>query len=392
MPKNTKHMREDLPSLSGQEEPEWSKDDCVDTIRELAEENPNRRVTRDFFRKNTDIPERVWTGYFGTFPEFLKGAGIQYDRYENRVRLRIGQHASVDEMREISEKRKSYGNNYVRENNKRFKTMVACADLHDKECDPFYLRVLEDTVRNVQPDVICIDGDLFDIPEFGKYTVDPREWDTVGRINAGLDIIGLLREAAPDAQMDLIEGNHEARLIKHVAESSPALRAILADMHGFDVAKLFGLDKFEVNYVAKGDLFTFTDHQMKKETYRNFKVYWDCLLAHHFTEGRKYGLPGFNGHHHKHIVWSEHNAKLGSYEWHQMGGGHMRDASYTDGMKWNNGFLIANVDTRYESVNFDYTYVGETMAVSGGTWYYRESDEFYPALQHEMQQRNFNPS
>ena len=89
------------------------------------------------------------------------------------------------------------------------------------------------------------------------------------------------------------------------------------------------------------------------------------------------------------MVWTEYNAKMGSYEWHQMGGGHVRDASYTDGAKWNNGFLIVNVDTRYQSVNFDYTYVGETMSVSGGTWYYRNKSEFYPALREEMDKRRY---
>ena len=37
--------------------------------------------------------------------------------------------------------------------------MVACSDLHDMDCDPFYLRVLLDTIKNVVPDVVCLDGD-----------------------------------------------------------------------------------------------------------------------------------------------------------------------------------------------------------------------------------------
>ena len=89
-------------------------------------------------------------------------------------------------------------------------------------------------------------------------------------------------------------------------------------------------------------------------------------------------------HHHRHIVWTENNARFGSYEWHQLGAGHVRDAVYCDGTKWNNGFIIANVDTQTESVAFDYTYVGDTFAVSGGTWYYREPGEFYPALEKEL--------
>ncbi len=386
---NIRHHNERLPSLDvvQHKDREYTREETIRDLQELAETFPERRITRDFYRTHANIPEKVWTSFFGTFPEFMRQAGLQYTRIENRVRLRIGQHASVDDLRKISEDRKSYGENYLRRDKKRYQTMVACSDLHDKECDPFYLRVLVETIKNVKPEYICIDGDLFDIPEFGKYTVDPREWDTVGRIQAGLDIVRQLREAAPGAQIDLIEGNHEARLIRHVSESSPAMRAILSDMHDFTVGKLFKLDQYEVNYVAKGDLFAFTDHQLKKETMRNYKVYWNCMIAHHFPEGKKLGLPGFHGHHHQHLSWTFYNNKMGSYEWHQLGAGHVRDASYTEGAKWNNGFMIANCDTHHESMNFDYTYVGDTMSVSGGTFFYREEDEYYPALTRELEAR-----
>jgi len=397
MTSNRKHQHEVLPSMGYpadqdqntivHKDREYSKKEAIEDLRQLAESFPERRITRDFYRQHANIPEKVWTGLFGTFPEYLRQAGLQYTRIENRVRLRIGQHASVDALRELSEERLRYGEGYIRTNRRRYQSMVVCADLHDTECDPFYLRVLLETIRSVRPEIVCIAGDLFDIPEFGRYTVDPREWDTVGRVQAGLDIIRQIREAAPDAQIDLLEGNHEARIIRHVSESSPALREILSDLHGFTVAKLLRLDDYEVNYVAKGDLFAFTDYQVKKETLKNYKVYWNCMMAHHFPTGKDYGLPGFNGHHHQHLVWTMHGSKMGSYEWHQLGGGHVRDASYTDGSKWNNGFLIANCDTEHESVVFDYTYVGDTFSVSGGTFFYREQSEYYQALTDELEHR-----
>jgi hypothetical protein len=366
----------------------YTAQDCIDVIRNLAESFPNTNITRDFFRKNSELPESVYTGFFGTFPEFLRSAELQHSRAANKVRNQVARHAAVDHIRKISDQRLSMDELYVRKDKKRFQTMVACSDLHDQECDPFYLRVLTDTIKNVNPDVICLDGDIFDVPEFGRYNVDPREWDVVGRVQSGLKIIADIREAAGDkTQIDFIEGNHEARVIRHLLESDPGLRALLSGLHDFDLRKLFGLDRYEVNYIANCDLFTFTDAQQRKEVSKNFKLYWGCVLAHHYPHGRDYGTPGFNGHHHKHQSYSEHNVNYGSYEWHQMGGGHKREASYCDGSKWNNGFLVVMADTQTKSVVFDYSSVGDTFAVSAGKIYAREEHEFYPALSKELDMR-----
>ena len=390
---NVKHPKPGIPSLSGNAgdaesvqvgDVIYSRDEAIEDLIVLSESFPERRITRDFYRRHANIPETAWTGLFGTFAEFIRSAGLELSRYQNKIRLRAAQHASNDHLRTVNEERKNYGNLYDRDKKSRFKTMIACSDLHDIECDPFYLRVLTETIKNVEPNVVCLDGDIFDLAEFGKYSKDPREWDTVGRIRKALDMIGKIREAAPDAQIDLIEGNHEARLIKHLLENSGAITALLSDFHDFDLRKLLGLDQYEVNYVANADLCTFTDAQLRKEMVKNHKVYWNSVLAHHFPHGRNMGLPGFNGHHHMHHVYSEHNTKQGSYEWHQMGCGHKREACYCDGSKWNNGFLIVNVDTMTESVVFDYVSVGSTFSVAGGTWYYRQEDEFYPALSKEL--------
>jgi hypothetical protein len=45
-----------------------------------------------------------------------------------------------------------------------------------------------------------------------------------------------LREACPDAEIDVIEGNHEAPAAAHLADATPALRAVLADLHGMTSA------------------------------------------------------------------------------------------------------------------------------------------------------------
>lgn len=405
MVENTKHVKTEIPSIAdtlGKDSATntrlvkvkgatFTAEDCITDLQGLAGDYPDRRITRDFYRQNGSCPEAAWTGHFGNFPEFLRQADLEHTRHANKIRNAAARHAAVDELRVVSAKRSELGETYARDDKGgRFKTMVACSDLHDEECDPFYLRVLCETIKDVNPDVVCLDGDIFDVPEFGKYGVDPREWDVVGRMEKGLDIIRQIREAAPEAQIDFIEGNHEARVIRHLLECSPAIKHLLSGLHNFDLTKLFKLDEYEVNYVANADLFTFTDAQTRKEMSKNHKLYWGCLLAHHFPHGRDIGMPGFNGHHHRHIVWSEHNAHFGSYEWHQMGAGHVRAAPYCDGTKWNNGFLVAMADTITRDVVFDYCSVGSTFALSAGKMYAREPEEFYPDLVKELDMRSEN--
>lgn len=353
---------------------EWGAEECIAELKRIAEIDVEQIVSRNFFRNHSSISESTWNRYFGTFDEFKRQAGLKLSRYQHAHERNIAKHVSVDHYRQLNE-RQDWGTQYIRENSNRFKTVLTCSDLHDIEIDRFYLRVLIDVAERVQPDAICFVGDIFDLAEFGKYGVDPREWDVVSRIKFVHDeIFAPLREACPNAQFDFVEGNHEARLIRQLADATPALRAVLSDLHGFTVAKLLGLDQFEINYIAKSDLGTFSKTEFNKELAKNYKVYWDTVMCHHFPHARHMGMPGVNGHHHRHEIWSTYNPIFGPYEWHQLGAGHKREASYTEGEKWHNGFALINVDTQTKATNFDYIPITD-FAIAGGKWYHRHDTE-----------------
>lgn len=355
--------------------PGGTLEQCVENLRAIAKANPANDISRNFYRVHGLYSESAWNVHFGTFSEFKRQSGLILSRQQHQLEKHIAKHASVDHYRRLNEDRMDYADKYTRTNSKRFKTIICASDLHDKEVDPFYMRVLIDTCARVQPEIISLVGDIFDLAEFGKYGVDPREWDVVGKIKfVHENILSPLRAACPNAQIDFIEGNHEARLLKHMADATPALRAILSDLHGFTVSKLLGLDEFEINYIAKADLGAYTNSDINKELHKNYKVYFDTFVCHHFPHARNMGLPGVNGHHHKHEVWSHFSPVYGAYEWHQMGSGHKRSASYCEGEKWNNGFAIVNIDTQRHNVNFDYVSITD-FAVSGGKFYYRDPVE-----------------
>jgi hypothetical protein len=352
---------------------DWTPERCKDSLKELQAAYPTKWITSRFYAHTTGVKDTTWNRYFGTFEEFCRQSGMGRIRQLSQLGKQIAKHVSVDHYREAN-KRGEWGEKYIRENSKRFKTILGCNDVHDKDCDPFWRRVFVDTARRVQPDVICINGDLFDLPEFGKYTVDPRTFDVTGRIKWVHEFFADLREVCPDAQIDLIEGNHCFRLVRHMSDASPAMMSLLSDLHGMTVADLFGLPKFQVNYVTKADLSAYRVSDVKAEVARNWRIYYDCVLAHHFPDAARRGLPGWSGHHHSHWSKQFYSPIFGPYEWHQVGCGHRRDATYCNGEAWGNGFILWHVDSATKHTNAEYVPVTD-MAVVGGRYYHRDITE-----------------
>jgi hypothetical protein len=352
-----------------------SQQDCVDEMRRLVEAHPDMVISRNFFRVHSRLAESAWTYHFGTFQEFKKGANVTPSRHVQNHEKHIAKHASVDAYRQLNAERKGWEGHFQSSDRARFQTHAIITDTHDTMMDPFVRRVWLETLERCSPQRVVYGGDAFDLPEFGKYSVDPREWDVVGRIKAVHELFSATRAVAGNAQIDLIEGNHEHRLLRHLAEASPAMRAILADLHGFTVPRLLGLTAYEVNYIARADLHGFWQKDINAEVRKNYLVVDDAYLVHHFPDGMSMGLPGMHGHHHKHIVWPKFDAVRGPYEWHQLGAGHRRQASYCAGEKWQNGFMLAHLDRERRHVAFEYVDLTYNHACVGGRWYERLSSE-----------------
>ena len=668
---------------------QWNKDDCLQAFKDLADSlDPDKVITRDFFRKNSPCPEYAWSKYFGTFSEFRIHAGFDFSPHQTKHLNNIAKHSSKDKLKAMNYEKASYEGKYERPDSKRFQSILTISDTHDISFDPFTKRVFLDTLHRVKPETVVLNGDHFDLPEFSKYFNDPRSYNLIERIESVHEFFSSIREAVPDAEINFISANHECveeyteilteggwkdakdvsyedkiasytmeesvitynnpvaikhikdqqlihikghckdeliyenhridvddtlqnvglflgkeihqkrfkysglgdqtgislndeqiklitwvsmdgclvyknnninriqfklskerkierlcallksinikytlkmckkgevnvlqpyyiriygddaryiesllgenktlpqqfkylnstqlkvfleelsftdgskqdsgiiwrsvnktnvdivqiacvknnvsfyfkakendsgftkngklqyictinkspigkatieesgfgnvvaiqsidgtlitrrngkvaftgncRLLRHLAESSPSIMVLLSDLHGFTVSKLLGLDKFEINYISREDLSVFTESDLKKELGKNYLIKFDSTLFHHYPEGKKYGIPGCNGHHHSHKCESMHNLTYGTYEWHQLGGGHVRKAVYCEGQRWSNGFMISHHDTHNKSTVFEYVDTTSNHTVVGGKWYQRTADE-----------------
>jgi predicted phosphodiesterase len=331
-------------------------------------------VTRTFYRENGQFSDRQIQNIFGSFREARRASGEEDTRAQASFLLQLAKHNAHDGYREMNIDKMDYGDKYKKPKGTRFQTMVVASDIHDKNCDPFYRRVLLDHIKRVQPDTVILGGDIYDLPEFGKYNVDPREWDVVGRIEWVHEFLKEIREAAADTEIVFIEGNHEHRLLRHLSEATPALKTVLADLHGFTVPKLLGLDDYEVRYIARADLATFNKGDLAKELSKNYEVFHNCFIVDHFPSGAARGVPGVNGHHHRYNSSTYFSLKYGSYRWDQLGCGHERAATYCDAEQWNLGFMTVHVDTERELPVMNYHFIGD-FAEIGGKFYHREENE-----------------
>jgi hypothetical protein len=357
---------------------EYIEDELIEILRSMKLIDPERHITRSHFRAVTMIPDSSWTHIFGTFEEFVRQSNLSISRNQHRLEKNIAVHKSRDKYDEGNE-RHNWAGKYLRGSNERIKTNLVFSDTHDILIDPFYRRVLIATAKRIQPERIIMNGDLFDLSEFGRYTIDPRSWDAVGRIKCVHALIEDLREACPDAEFWFMEGNHEFRLVRHLMDQTPALRAVLADLHGMDTATLLGIDKYNINYVSKADLKAQNIGEIKRQVAKNYRVFDDCYLVGHYKM-LDYGLDGTSGHEHKHAVWPVRKMNNGAGSWHQYGCGHVIDAEYCSAnLIWNLGFGIVHTDSVSRTVNQNYVSI-TTFAEVGGEFYTRQPDEMVGAF------------
>jgi metallophosphoesterase superfamily enzyme len=131
--------------------------------------------------------------------------------------------------------------------------------LDTDELDPFHdeaaMSVALKLVAHLQPQVIVNLGDFVDFPEWGKYEQEPEFAQTTQQsIDRAHRFLAEQRAAAPDAEIRLIEGNHDARLGKAIARNAmSALRLRRADAPEswpvLSVPFLLRLDDLGVSYV-----------------------------------------------------------------------------------------------------------------------------------------------
>ena len=356
-------------------DPKVTADDCLTDLLALQKERPFEIISRDFYRINGKYAESTWTKHFGTFAQFKRKAGLEKSRLGKKIEHEIALHDDLDIFRKFYDVEvKPYYSKYERKNKaKGIKLLLIGSDFHDIDSDPFMLGVFIDTAKRLQPDNIILNGDVFDLYEFSRFEIDPRVANIPSRFKfVRENIFRPLRKACPKAEIDLIVGNHEFRLMKLLADKTPALKILLHDVMGLTLADIFGLDEFQINLVAKIDLGAFRVSDVNAELKQNYKVYYNCYTASHEKDWG-FGTSGTSAHTHRPEIKTETNIPLGKLSWMNTGSIARTPVCYQEGKNtYVQGFGIAHVDPDKQQVTQELILVTGDFAVVGGKYYHRK--------------------
>lgn len=352
-----KRLRSLLSERQKKFDPDATSDQCIDDLRRVQKEFEGCHISRTDYRNHGKYSDATWSRHFGTFEGFREAAGLELTRHQKSMERHIAKHSSIDHYRDFFRSEiLPYINKYEKkEKPGKLKTVMVASDIHDRECDRFSLSTFIEICRIKQPDNIALNGDIYDLKEFGRYSVDPRDYDIKGRFDfVDKNIFAALRNACPDAQIDLIAGNHEMRLLKLMADATPNVRVLLSDVLEIGFSQIFGLDKYEINWVSKFDLGAYNKSDINNEIKKNYKIYYETFVLAHIPDKRLKNMSGSNGHHHvgrlEGHTWVDPATSLAKFtQWTQTPALHIPYAEYLNNVPgWNVGFAEANINTLHK--------------------------------------------
>tara|TARA_R110000744_G_scaffold228339_1_gene346311 strand:+ start:4151 stop:5416 length:1266 start_codon:yes stop_codon:yes gene_type:complete len=286
--------------------------EIVADILRVAEDPDNRypgTCSRDRYKNFGHFSQAEVYDLFGNHSQLQREAGLRDTRettaYRNRRAVlkseeRVGNYFKAEVLPFVGKYDRKATDNRV-------KHMVIGSDFHSEDCDLFALEVFIDVIKRTQPDYVVLNGDVLDFQSVGKWAKPPNR---LLNLQAEIDwtrenILRPVREAAPDADISFVIGNHEYRLVRFLADCSPAL----ASLRSLSFSTLLGLDEFEISLVHNDAMLAAPNEPQKRMAYnQNWRVYEDSYVVTHgtycgqnaaFRELSRWQMSGSSGHVHR---------------------------------------------------------------------------------------------
>lgn len=212
--------------------------------------------------------------------------------------------------------------------NKDFETAIVIPDLHAPWHDAKSLRVVLDFIKEKQPEIVVLLGDVVDMYAVSRFDKDAERANRLqDELDSAHEVLKQIREAAPKATIKYCEGNHEFRLTKYLRRNQE-----LHDLRSLKIPALLRLKELNIEYVDEWcwkDTFLFT-HGNKVVKYSAQK------------ELNSRGVSGMSGHVHRVQSYSVSDYN-GTRAWYSCG--HLCDegaAEYTETSHpdWQQGFGV----------------------------------------------------
>lgn len=171
------------------------------------------------------------------------------------------------------------------------KTTMIVPDLQMPYHDPLALKKLIQVIKDVQPDAILQVGDGIDFPTVSRWSVGTAaQYSPVLQEHIDSycnDFLIPTREAAPNANIKWLSGNHDERLwdfIKKYAAPLSTLRAL-------SIESLFGLDELRIKFVKGPERIgtnVYAIHGHESGGYSGTLSAWDSKFTKRYGSDKSY--------------------------------------------------------------------------------------------------------
>lgn len=364
---------------------------CADLRRvaELPRELFPPSASRDRYREHGFYSEQLVRYVIGTHAEFKRAAGLDSSLAEKKIFSNISKTRRAQDVMHYAERNvRPWDGAYDRlDMSAEQVTLMIGSDWHSRFIDPFAARVWREVRDMVNPCGIRYNGDVVDFPKLSKHRQLPGHFPLTLKQEADSFVEGVMRddrEACPDADIRIVMGNHDVRLVYALAEAPQALYQLgeYVDYH-----RLLHLDELEVGLVAKSTFLNPTERMRRNDICKNWEVLYDAAgnpfwtTVHGFLTGKgsagkhlnKFMTYGTNGHMHNPETASGGTMATGPVRWYQtgtmayphgVGDGYITGP--IDSLGWYSTFIVAHLFPRHRHVEVEEVTIGASAAFYGG--------------------------
>lgn len=213
-----------------------------------------------------------------------------------------------------------------------------------------------------KPDKVIHLGDLLDCYGISRFSKDPnRLFSLQDEIDMARVHLAQWRDLAPQAEMHLLEGNHEARLqqtIWNLPGGAAELSRLTAFKRTMEWSHLLGLTEMHWNWIPAGQ-------QSKVELipklitkHGNVVRKWSGWSGQ--GEWQKYGKGGLSGHVHRMGAFYNMDQN-GSQSWHEIGCTCSLSPDYMCDPNWQQGCAVVSYTDNWYSVEPIFIECGKSM-------------------------------
>jgi hypothetical protein len=213
---------------------------------ELNPYHKHRTVSKARYRELGHFPHEYLEAEFGTWARVTEAAGLTSHLVKRRARLARADADRRSEYQAYAAKHLmqhaglSKRGAHLEKVTKGTQVAVVLNDVHSTCLDAFLFASFLQRCRDLEPDLIVINGDGFDFAAISRHTKVP--WETPSMVveqDFMRHFFRHLREACPDAEIVFITGNHDLdRWVSYLCTQSPAV----ADMPHNRIDHVMGID------------------------------------------------------------------------------------------------------------------------------------------------------